>query len=104
MLHVAFPEQDGRRTVRLRYRTDVLNADCAAWIAGYHVAALAQILADPDAEHRRQSLLSADELQLQLDGFAGPARGAACRRAHELFEERVAAHPDAVAAVHGDRR
>src|SRR2546422_4780981 len=25
-------------------------------------------------------------------------------RVHELFEERVRAHPDAVAAVHGDRQ
>jgi hypothetical protein len=49
VLHVGFPEQDGGRTLRLRYRTDVLDAGCAARIAGYHLTALAQILADPDA-------------------------------------------------------
>ena len=103
-LYVGFPEQDGGRVLRLRYRTDVLDAACATRIAGYHLTALAQILADPDAEHRRQSLLSADELQLQLDGFAGPTRGLPARRAHELFEHQVAAHRDAVAAVHGNRR
>ena len=86
--------------LRLRYRTDVLDADGAARIAGYHLTALALIVADPDAEHGRQSLLSADELRFQLDGLAGPRRELPDRRVHELFEQRVAAHPDAVAAVH----
>jgi amino acid adenylation domain-containing protein len=90
--------------LRLRYRTDVLDADCAARIAGYHITALTLMAADPDAEHGRQSLLSAEELRFQLDGLAGPRRELPDRRFHELFEQRVAAHPDAVAAVHGDRQ
>src|SRR5207248_3060501 len=65
---------------------------------------LASITADPGAEHKRQSLLSGEELQFQLDGLAGPRRKLPDRRVHELFEERVRAHPDAVAAVHGDRQ
>ena len=40
-------------SLRLRYRTDALDAACAARIAGYHLTALALIAADPDAEHRR---------------------------------------------------
>jgi amino acid adenylation domain-containing protein len=90
--------------LRLRYRTDLLDADRAARIAGYHLAALALIAADPAAEHARQSLLSADELRFQLDGLAGPRRKLPKRRVHELFEERVRAHPEAVAAVHRDRQ
>src|SRR5215472_9993323 len=90
--------------LRLRYKTDVLDTECAARIAGYHLTALAMIAADPDAEHARQSLLSADELRFQLDGFAGRRRDLPDRRAHELFEERARAHPDAVAAVHGNRQ
>jgi amino acid adenylation domain-containing protein len=90
--------------LRLRYRTEVLDAECAARIAGYHFTALAFIAADPDAEHNRQSLLSAEELHFQLDGLAGPRRQLPDRRVHELFEERVRAHPDVVAAVHGDRQ
>src|SRR5437867_6359853 len=100
---VGFVEQDGL-VLRLRYRTDVLDADCAARIAGYHVTALALIAADPDAEHARQSLLSAEELRCQLDGFAGRRRDLPDRRAHELFEERARAHPEAIAAVHGNRQ
>src|SRR5262249_38669367 len=59
---------------------------------------------DPDAEHARQSLLSAEELRFQLDGFAGRRRDLPGRRAHELFEERARAYPDAIAAVHGNRQ
>ena len=94
----------GRLVLRLRYRTDVLDADSAARIAGYHLTALALMAADPDAEHGRQSLLSAEELRFQLDGLAGPRRELPDRRFHELFEQRVRTHPDAVAAVHGDRQ
>src|SRR5213592_648148 len=100
---VGFVEQDGL-VLRLRYRTDVLDADCAARIAGYHVTALALIAADPDAGHARQALLSAEELRFQLNGLAGPRRKLPDCRVHELFEERVRAHPDAIAAVQGNRQ
>ncbi|MGW3626148.1 non-ribosomal peptide synthetase [Streptomyces sp. NPDC000880] len=103
-LWVGFSQHAGQLLLRLRYRTDVLDADCAARIAGYHLTALALIAADPDAEHGRQSLLSAEEVQFQLEGLAGPRRDLPDRRFHELFEQRVRAHPDAVAAVHGDRQ
>src|SRR5256712_344662 len=102
VLWVSFLGHDG--LVRLRYRTDVLDADCVARIAGYHLTALALIAADPDAEHKRQSLLSGEELHVQLHGLAGPRRKLPDRRVHELFEERVRAHPNAIAAVHGDRQ
>src|SRR5207245_7021251 len=81
-----------------------LGAECAGRIAGYHLTALALIAADPDSEHTRQSLLSAEELRFQLDGNAFRLRDLPDRRAHELFEERARAHPDAIAAVHGNRQ
>src|SRR5437660_4620333 len=98
VLRVGFVEHDGLG-LRLRYKTDVLDADCAARIAGYHLTALAFIAADPDAEHARQTLLSAEELRFQLNSLAGPRRKLPDRRVHELFEERARAHPDAIAAV-----
>src|SRR6266540_2967878 len=82
---------------------DVRDAD-AARIAGYHRKALELIAADPDAEHARQSLLSPDELDLQLHGLAGRRRELPDRRAHELFEEQARARPHAVAAVHGEKQ
>lgn len=60
--------------------------------------------ADVDAGHTRQSLLSAAETHEQLEGLAGPRRTLPDARAHELFEQRARAHPDAVAAVHGERQ
>jgi len=104
VLRAGISQPGGRLVLRLRYRTDVLDADCAARIAGYHLTALALIAADPDAEPGRQSLLSAGELRFQLDGLAGRRRELPDRRFHELFEQRVRAHPDAVAAVHGGRQ
>ena len=102
-MSVDFLEHDNL-VLRLRYRTDLLDADRAARIAGYHLTALGLIAGDPAAEHERQSLLSADELHFQLESLAGPRRELPNRRVHELFEERVRAHPDAVAAVHRDRQ
>jgi amino acid adenylation domain-containing protein len=104
VLQVSVARTYGRHMLRLRYRTGVLDAGAAARIAGYHLTALAQLTADPDAEHRRQSLLSPEELEFQLERLAGPRRELPELRVHELFEQRVRADPDAVAAVHGDRQ
>lgn len=104
MLWVGFSQRDGHLVLRLRYRTDALDEDCAVRIAGYHLTALALIVADPDAGHGRQSLLAAEELHFQLEELAGPRRELPDHRFHDLFEQRVAAHPDAVAAVHGEQQ
>jgi amino acid adenylation domain-containing protein len=104
VLWVGTSGNDGQLALRLRYRTDVLDADGAARIAGYHLMALELIAADLNAEHRRQSLLSAEELHFQLEGLAGPRRELPDRGVHELFEQQVEAHPDTVAAVHGTRQ
>jgi len=102
VLWVGIRPHRSRLMLRLRYRTDAMDADCAARIARYHLTALTLIAADPQASHDRQSLLSAEELRFQLEGLAGPDRKRPDRRMHELFEQRVRAHPDAVAAVRGD--
>ncbi|MEU2423513.1 amino acid adenylation domain-containing protein [Streptomyces sp. NPDC007851] len=99
-LHVRWSDRDGRLTLRLRHRTDVLDTAAAARIGGYHLTALRLMTADPDADHTRQSLLSPGERHEQLEEMAGPHRSLPDARAHELFEERVRAHPQAVAAVH----
>ena len=45
MLWVGTSGDDGQLTLRLRYRTDVLDADAAARIAGYHLTTLELIVA-----------------------------------------------------------
>ncbi len=97
------PGVDGLR-LTLRYRTAVLDAGAAARIAGYHLTALSMMAADPEAEHGRQSLLSAHELEFQLEGLRGPSRSLPDARFHELFERRVREHPDAIAGVRSDRQ
>ncbi|MGZ6869953.1 MAG: non-ribosomal peptide synthetase, partial [Frankiaceae bacterium] len=74
VLRVGVFPHGGQLVLRLRYRTDVLDADCAARIADYHLTALALIAANPDAEHERQSLLPTEELHFQLEGLAGRPR------------------------------
>src|SRR5712691_11994172 len=83
VLRVGFVEHDGL-VLRLRHKTDALDADCAARIVGYHVTALALIAADPDADHTRQSLLSTEELHFQINALGGPRRKMPDRRVHEL--------------------
>lgn len=98
MLQIEFAEGD-ILVLRLRYRTDVLDADCAARIAGYLITALALMAADPDAPHARRTLLSAEELQFQIHGLTRRSELPDCT-AHALFEEQARVRPDAIAAVH----
>ena len=99
------PVHHGERlALRLSYRTDVLDAEAAARIGGYHRTALDELALDPDAGPMSAVLLSAEELVYQLDGLAGPHRELPDRRVHELIEDQARRHPDAVAAVHGEER
>ncbi|MFJ9124557.1 non-ribosomal peptide synthetase [Streptomyces sp. NPDC102340] len=82
-------------SLRLSYRTDALDAGAADRVAGYHLAAL--------TGPPRRTLLSEAELRFQLEDLAGPSRALPDRLVHELFEERVAAHPEAP-AIADERR
>ncbi|UXY23934.1 amino acid adenylation domain-containing protein [Streptomyces cynarae] len=95
---------DSGHTLRLRYRRDAVDAPCAARIVGYHLTALALMAADPAARPGQQSLLSAEEVRLQLEGLAGPRRRLPQSCVHALIEQRVRDHPNRVSIVHGDRQ
>ncbi|MFD3775381.1 amino acid adenylation domain-containing protein [Streptomyces sp. NPDC058612] len=98
-LRVALMARDGRYLLRMRYRTDVIDGDHAARIAGYHLTALRLIAEDPEGAPGPQGLVSAEELRHQVTALAGPRRELPDLRAHELFARRARAHPHAVAAV-----
>ncbi|WP_449451405.1 non-ribosomal peptide synthetase [Streptomyces spongiicola] len=85
----------------LRYRVDVLDGEAAGRFVGYHLAALGEMAAGVDGG--LGSVVSEGEVAFQVEGLAGRRRELPGLRAHELFEERVRAHPDAVAVVEGDR-
>ncbi|MFI7075465.1 amino acid adenylation domain-containing protein [Micromonospora sediminicola] len=90
--------------LRLRYRTSCFDGEHVARVAGYYAAALDLLRSTPDADHRDRTLLSAAELDLQINGLAGPQRAVPDRRCHEIFEDQVARTPAATAVIHGDRR
>ncbi|MFF2650688.1 amino acid adenylation domain-containing protein [Streptomyces sp. NPDC058045] len=93
------PDQGGL-SLTLRFRTDVVDAEAAARIAGYYLAALTALAAEPDSPVRAHSLLTAAEHRHQIDRLAGPAVELPDKRFHQLFEERAARRPGDTAAVH----
>jgi non-ribosomal peptide synthetase-like protein len=104
VLSIGVSRRGDRLVLRLRYRTEAIDKDCATRIAGYHLTALTRIAADPDAEHGKQSLLSGEELNFQIEGLCGPRRQLPDCRFHQLFQQRARAHPGVVAGVHGERQ
>ncbi|MFD3808924.1 amino acid adenylation domain-containing protein [Streptomyces sp. NPDC058611] len=102
-LRVELTARGRRRLLRLRYRTEVIDRECAGRIAGYHLTALALIADDPDAAPGPQSLVGAAEVHHQLTALAGPRRDLPDLRVHELFARRARAHPHTVAAVQGEQ-
>jgi amino acid adenylation domain-containing protein len=90
--------------LRLRYRRDVLDADAAVRIVGYHLTSLRHLVADPEADPMDADLVGPDERRFQLEQLAGPVRLRPQRRFHELFEERVRQHPERIAAVQDTRQ
>ena len=104
VLRVEMSSRGDRPVLRVRHRMDAVDGGFAGRVAGYHLRAWELMVADPDAEHGPQSLLSPDELDHQLADLQGPSRSLPDRRFHELFEERVKVNPDAVAAVRGDQQ
>ncbi|MGT2533036.1 non-ribosomal peptide synthetase [Streptomyces nojiriensis] len=103
VLRVLWLPDDAGLRLRLRYDPRALDASYADRLAGYHLTALRLLTADPYARHDRQSLLSPQEVESQIHGPAGPRAELPDAVLTDLFEERVARHPDAVAVEHGDR-
>lgn len=69
----------------------------------YVHTALLHMAQAPNAAHHQRSLLPPGEIRFQLEELCGPVRDIPDRRCHELFQDRVRRHPDAIAAVQGDR-
>ncbi len=88
--------------LRLRFLTLDFDEDTATRIGVYHLRALELLCDDPSAPATSGSIVTDDEVEYQVHQLAGPERELPDRRFHELFEDRVDAHPDAVAARHLD--
>lgn len=89
--------------VAFEYATDLFTAETMKRLLESYAVLLSGIVAEPDAELARLPVLSETEqgLLAQWNETQTPYPEAAC--IHELFENRVAAHPDAPAvSCNGD--
>ncbi|MEV5975397.1 amino acid adenylation domain-containing protein [Streptomyces sp. NPDC052114] len=92
-----------RLELALAYRVQAFDADAAARVGGYLLAALDELGARPESAQDQWNPVSATEAAYQREGLAGPRRELPDRRFHELFEEQARKRPDEVAAVFEDR-
>ncbi|WP_406133115.1 amino acid adenylation domain-containing protein [Streptomyces zaomyceticus] len=104
VLRVVWSRDEYGLALRILHDRAALDEYHAHRLAGYHLAALRHLAADPADRHDRQSLLSERETEKQLYGLAGPRAELPDRTFHELFEEQARATPDALAAEHGGVR
>lgn len=72
-------------------------------VAGCLGTALRHLAETPHEPHNRGGLLEPQAIEALVEASAGPRRPLPDRRLHELFEDGVHCHPDAVAAVQGSR-
>lgn len=92
-LRVVWSRDEYGLALRILHDRAALDEYHAHRLAGYHLAALRHLAADPADRHDRQSLLSERETEKQLYGLAGPRAELPDRTFHELFEEQARATP-----------
>jgi amino acid adenylation domain-containing protein len=94
-------EQDGMVVGALEYASAVFDSDTAARFARYLETALRAIAGNPDQAAAAVPLLSGDDRQALLNNWTGRAtRTASVHCLHQLFEQRAAERPAAVALIH----
>ncbi|GAA4449301.1 non-ribosomal peptide synthetase [Phytohabitans houttuyneae] len=99
-----FVEADGGRLdVLLEYRTDLFDADTVERLGERLNRLLAAAVAAPDSPISRIELLGEAERERVLAGFNATDRAVPEQSLPALFARQVAARPDAVAVVDGDR-
>nr|AEG64689.1 LpmA [Streptomyces viridochromogenes] len=105
VLRVAWDRDDeGGLALRVLHDRAAVDGTYAERLAGYHLAALRLLVADPRERHEPQSLLTDQETEHLIHGLAGPRVELSELTFVDLFEERVRENPDAVAAAHGPAR
>ncbi len=72
-------------------------------VAGCLGTALRRLTEVPHEPHNHGGLLEPEAIEALVEASSGPCKPLPDRRLHELFEDGVRCHPDAVAAVQGSR-
>ncbi|MEV0644084.1 amino acid adenylation domain-containing protein [Phytomonospora sp. NPDC050363] len=101
-LSVSLVEEDGVLTGYWEYRADLFDRATIARLQGQYTRLLAALLADLDAPVSRAGALSASDRELLLSEWNDTSREIPGTDVVALFEERVAAGPDAIAVRAGD--
>ncbi|MFE9007773.1 amino acid adenylation domain-containing protein [Streptomyces sp. NPDC007875] len=104
VLRVAWTRDEHGLSLRVLHDRAAIDGGYARRLAGYHLAALRLLAADPQGRHEPPSLLSPEEAEKQLDGLAGPTVELTDRTFVDLFQERARGCPDAIAVEHGTVR
>ncbi|MBI0379758.1 amino acid adenylation domain-containing protein, partial [Streptomyces albiflaviniger] len=104
VLRVAWSRDEHGMSLRVLHDRAVIDGAYARRLAGYHLAALRLLVADPHGRHESKSLLSPRETEKQLYGLAGPTVELPDRTFVDLFQERARGCPDAIAVEHGTVR
>ncbi len=88
----------------LNFNTALFDAATARSMLGHYQTVLEGIVSNPDARISDLALMSQDESRKILVDWNQPLQAPSSNRCvHEVFEERAAACPEAVAVVFGDR-
>ena len=87
----------------LEYATDLFEASSAAGLVARLERLLAAAVSGPDQAVGRLEVLSAAERRVLLEDWNATSRAVPASSVVELFAAQVAAAPDAIAVVHGDR-
>ncbi|TDV49743.1 non-ribosomal peptide synthetase [Actinophytocola oryzae] len=93
---------DAAMTVHVEYTTALFDRATVERLAGHYRQLLESIAAHPDTPVLDLELRTEAEQREWLDRGAGSSADEPAGCVPELFERRVAAHPDAVAVVFGD--
>ncbi|AZQ32232.1 amino acid adenylation domain-containing protein [Streptomyces cyaneochromogenes] len=105
VVRVAWDRDDeGGLALRVLHDRSAVDGTYAERLAGYHLAALRLLVADPQERHEPQSLLTDQECQHLIHGLAGPRVELSELTFVDLFEERVRDNPEAVAVEHRQTR
>ncbi|HEX5494931.1 MAG TPA: condensation domain-containing protein, partial [Mycobacteriales bacterium] len=94
----------GELRFAIHHHSDRFGPDQIGRVAGYYLAALRAIGADPDARHDRAELMDPAETALVTGGFCGRDRILPAGTFADQFDRVAATWPDRTALVHGDQR
>ncbi|MEU8925669.1 amino acid adenylation domain-containing protein [Kitasatospora sp. NPDC048545] len=101
-LTLSVHEADGRLDCAIEYSTDLFEPGTIARMAGHFGTLLARVAADPDRPLSELSVLTGPERRQLLEEWTDTAASYPDDRCvHQLFEDRAARTPDAVALVAG---